>query len=308
MRVTLNRNRWILAGIAASLLASGPVQAQKREDFIALQRDLANLQDEVKQLRKTQDDKLAALQALVQQSLDASSKVSGSISALQTSLTTTLAEQQNKVVAPVAALGLKVDQMGDEFSKVRESVADLGAQLRRLDTKLEDVSTAVRTLNTPPPPPAAAPGSPTATQVEQPPASAEVMFDNARRDFTAKRDELAMPEFIDYLKYYGTSENAHRAQFYIAQIYERHDQFEDAAKAYDAVLERYQPNPFTQEALYYKAVNLQKAKKRNEAIDTYQEFIREYPTNEHVAQARTNLRSLGVSSISPAKPAAKRVR
>lgn len=306
--MTLNGNRWILAGIAASLLAAGPAQAQRREDFIALQRDMASLQDEVKQLRKVQDEKLAALQALVQQALDASSKVSGSIGALQTSLTTTLTEQQSKVVAPVAALGLKVDQMGDEFSKVRESVADLGAQLRRLDTKLEDVSAAVRTLNTPPPPPAATPGSPTATQVEQPPASAEVMFDNARRDYTAKRDKLAMDGFVDFLKYYGTSENAHRAQYYIAEIYSRNDQFEDAAKAYDAVLERYPPNSFTPEALYYKAVNLSKAKKRNEAIDTFQEFIRDYPTSEHVPMARQNLRSLGVSSISPPKPSAKKAR
>ena len=48
-----------------------------------------------------------------------------------------------------------------------------------------------------------------------------------------------MPGFLDYLKYYPNSENGPRAQYYIAEIYNRHDQFEDAAKAYDAVLERY---------------------------------------------------------------------
>src|SRR5438046_1989388 len=145
--------RLLLSAVLVSMLAS----AQKREDFIALQRDVAQLQDQMKQLQKSQDDKMAAVTALVQQALDASGKVSANISTLQSSLTNSLTEQQAKVVAPVAVLSSKVDQLSDDFRGVRENVGELGKALTRLDTKLEDISNIVRTLNQPPPtpPPAA---------------------------------------------------------------------------------------------------------------------------------------------------------
>src|SRR5712692_2184261 len=168
--------------LLAGAVITAPAYAQKREDFIALQRDVAQLQDQMKQLQKSQDDKMAALTALVQQALDASGKVSSNISSLQTSLTTSITEQQGKVVAPVAVLSSKVDQMSDDFRGVRENVGELGKALTRLDSKLEDISTIVRSLNQPapaPPPTAVNAGAP------QPPSgvTAESLFESARRDY-----------------------------------------------------------------------------------------------------------------------------
>src|SRR5437764_15098765 len=111
--------------LLATILVALPSFAQKREDFIALQRDVAQLQDQMKQLQKSQDDKMAAVTALVQQALDASGKVSANISSLQSSLTTSLTEQQAKVVAPVAVLSSKVDQVSDELRSVRENVSEI---------------------------------------------------------------------------------------------------------------------------------------------------------------------------------------
>ena len=73
-------------------------------------------------------------------------------------------DQQAKVVAPVATLGTKVDELSNDTRSIRENVADLATRLGKLDNKLEDISSAVRTLNQPtnvaPPPPAgAAPGA-----------------------------------------------------------------------------------------------------------------------------------------------------
>jgi TolA-binding protein len=286
------------------LLASGTLQAQKREDFIALQRDVAQLQDQMKQLQRSQDEKMAALTALVQQALEASSKVSTSLSTLQTSLSTSLSEQQGRVVAPVAALGTKVDQMSDDFRGVRENVSALSAHLNRLDDKLTDISTAVRTLSAPPaapPPPATATGGPT----PPPGVSAESLYENARRDYSSGKDELALHEFVDYLKYFPETENAPSAQYYIGMIYDRAMQYEDAAKAFDAVLERFPENQRTAESLYMKAVELMKAKQRPEAAAVFKEFLSRYPTNVNAAKAKDHLREPGMS-VPPPKPAAKK--
>src|ERR1700694_3220425 len=79
----------LAALLAAALLPSPPqLQAQKREDFIALQRDGAQLQDQIKQMQADQNLKLTALQSMLQQALDSSSRLSAGMASLQDSLRT----------------------------------------------------------------------------------------------------------------------------------------------------------------------------------------------------------------------------
>jgi TolA-binding protein len=292
----------VLVALAAALLP-GPagLRAQRKEDFLQIQRDVAQLQDQVKQLQRSQDDKIAALETLLRQALDASNALSTSLSTLQTSLTTTLSEQQRGVVAPMAALSKQVEQISDEFGSIRSNMTELGAQIGRLDGKLADISSAIRTLQAPPvappPPISAAPPDP----VPPPGVTPDSLFENARRDYLAKRDDLAMQEFNDYLKYFPQTENAPRAQYHVGMIYDRAEQFDDAAKAFDAVLERFQPNPFTPEAHYMKGVVLMKAKRRTEAASEFQDFLRLYPTSDNAPKARQHLRELGVPATG-AKP------
>lgn len=294
--------RVLTIGSLALTLAGG-LHAQKREDFIAIQRDVAQLQEQVRQLQKAQDEKIAALTALVQQSLTTQEKLAASLGQLQTSLTTTLNEQQSKVVAPMAALGVRVDQMADEFRSVRENVSELGGKLDRLDSKLADVSSAVRTLSAPPaapPPPASADaGAP----APPPGVSAESLFENARRDYLGKHDDLAMQEFNDYLKYFPSTENAPRAQFYVGQIYDRASQHDDALQAFDAVIERFPEGPATADAFYWKAVELSKLNRRSDALAQFNEFVKKYPDDENVPRAKANIRSL---SASPSRNSKKR--
>ena len=94
------------------------LMAQKKEDIVAIQRDLANVEDQVKQLQRAQDEKMAALQTMLQQAVDASGHVNTGSRAVQKELDTRLTDQQTKLVAPLATLGAKVDQMADDFRSV----------------------------------------------------------------------------------------------------------------------------------------------------------------------------------------------
>ena len=141
------------------LLLPAFLSAQKREDILSIQRDVAQIQDQVKQFRASQDQKTAALQSLIQQAIDASGKASAAMAGLERAVADRLNDQQVKIQAPVVTLGTKVDQMSDDLRSVRENVAELSTRLANLDNKLADVSSAVRTLSTPPadpPPPAGA--------------------------------------------------------------------------------------------------------------------------------------------------------
>jgi TolA-binding protein len=296
----------LFVGLLAAAVLTSTASAQKREDFVSLQRDVAQLEDRMKQLQKSQDDKMAALTALVLQALDASGKVSANISTLQSSLTNSLTEQQAKVVAPVAVLSSKVDQLSDDFRGVRENVGELGKALTRLDAKLEDISTIVRTLNQPPPTPPPAPVNPSTPQ-PPPGVTAESLFESARRDQSSGKDELAMNEFLDYLKYFPMTENAPRAQYSIGVLYYRAKQYDDAVKAFDAVLERWAENQSSSEAAYMKGVALMNAGRRADAAAEFKDFIANYPGSDNIGKARDHLRELGGSpGAAKPKPATKK--
>jgi TolA-binding protein len=286
------------------LLMPGWMQAQKREDILSIQRDVAQLQDQLKQMQDGQDQKLAGIQKLLQQALDEQTRLSTSMSAMQRTITDRLNDQSNKVEAPIAVLGTKVDQSAEELRSLRENMANLSTRFGNLDGKLADISSAIRTLGTPaaPPPPGngAAALSPV-TPAAPAGVSAESLFQNAFRDYSSGKDELAMMEFNDYLKYFPQSENAASAQYYVAQIYDRAKQYDDAVQAFDAVLERYPDNPKTPDAQYGKAVDLMKAGHRADASAEFKEFLARYPTHSLAHNAQAHLKELAITTT-PSTP------
>jgi TolA-binding protein len=282
---------------------------QKTENLIiALQRDMSSLQEQMKNLQKGQDEKLAAIQAMLQQAIDGSKGVSTGITSLQHEVDTKLNEQQGKLVMPVATLGTKVDQMQDEFRAVATTMADLVQRFNAQDAKLKDISDAIRTLAAatpaPAPPASAAQGSaPAATAVPDPCTgmSAESLWENGRRDKSKGNLEIAMTEFRSYVSCFGDTANAPSAQYEIGMMYFNNGQYEEAVKAFDDGVTRFPENPQTQEMLYFKAVSLMKADHRTEAGKAFKDYIEHYPQGRHVAAAHQNRRTLGLES-----PARKR--
>ncbi|HTM14408.1 MAG TPA: tetratricopeptide repeat protein [Bryobacteraceae bacterium] len=291
--------------VLSGCLLAPSLLAQKREDILSIQRDVAQLQDQIKQLQTSQDQKLTALESLIKQALDQSNQASASMTALQRTLTDRLNDQQSKVAAPIAVLGTKVDQSSDDVRAVRENLAALSNRVANLDNKLSDISSAVRTLSQPPsaPPPPASGAPPAAGAAPIPPAgtSAESLWLNAFRDYSSGKDDLAMMEFNDYLKYFPTAENAASAQYYVGQLYNRAKMFDDAVQAFDAVLERYPDNPKTPDAMYGKADALAHGGHKSEAAAEFKEFLARFPTHSLARNAQAQLRDLGPAAASRQK-------
>jgi TolA-binding protein len=288
------------------LLALSPalLPGQKRDDILSIQRDVAQLQDQVKQLQAGQDQKMSALEGLIRQAVEQSNSVSVAAGALQRTLTDRLNDQQAKVEAPIATLGMKVDQSADEMRAVRENLADFMRRLATLDNKLADISSAVRTLNTPavaPPPAASAtPSAPAAPAG----VTADALWKRAVRDYTAAKDKQALSEFADFLKYFPDDANAPEGQYYMGLIYDHGEQYDDAAQVFQAVVERYPDSPKAADALYMKGVEYQKGGSDKQAITAYRAFIKQYPKHANVPKAQARLRIL--TAAAPAKATKKR--
>lgn len=269
----------------------------QKNEIIALQRDVASLEEQMRMLQKSQDEKLAAIQALLQQAVDASARVSSSITAMQHEVDTKLNDQQAKLVTPVATLGSKVDQMSNDSLAVATNVADLRKQISALDGKLADISSALRVLAAAQP----ASGPPSAGQAATPAApdpcggmSAESLWESARHDKSAGHLDLAMTDYLNYVKCFGDTANAPVAQYEIGMLYFNGSQYDDAAKAFDDVVERFPENQKTDDALYYKAVSLYRAEHKTEAGKVFKDYVNKYPRGQHIADAHKNLRNLAM--------------
>lgn len=274
------------------------------KDMVELSRDVALLQEQVRSLQRSQDEKLSAIQVLLQQALDAANKANTSVAVLQNNLQQTSKEQQSKVVTTVIDLSTKMDSMTTNFSALQEYVSDISSQVGKLQQQMIDIGNAVKTIQTP----AAAPpsGAPGTTPMQGngpgagasnglPPVPAEQLYQNANRDRNGGNTDLALQEFGDYLKYYGNTELAPNAQFYIAEIHLRQNNLDDALREFDLVLEKYPDNNKTPDALYMKGATLVKMGKRTQGKQEFCELVKRFPSNDLAGKAKTQVKSLGLT-------------
>ncbi len=277
--------------LVSGFMLTGLLQAQSEKDLIReVQRDVAQLSNQLRQYQDAQGQKDAELESLVKQAVDANAKLAASLGTLQQSLTAAIAEQQGKLVQPVNAVGIKVDQLSQSLSALQTSMDEINRRLARNDDRLTEILNNVKTLSAPPPPPptVSLPGGGTATAG----ASADVVYQNAYRDLMSGQNSLAMDEFRAFLAQFPDTENAPKAQYYMGVIYDRGEQYEDAVKAYDAVLERYPENQTTRDALYGKAVALMKLERNADAKEEFASFVKKYPTDDKAAQAKKYVKEL----------------
>jgi len=283
--------------VLAILLVPLACSAASKE-IVELQRDVALLQDQVRTLQRSVDE----LRVLVQQNLDQSNKVNTAVAVLDASLRDRLKEQDKVVVAPIAALGSKVEQMSTDFQGVRESVADMTARMGKLQQQIVDLANTVKVMQAPPAPPPGPAGSPAAGS---PPMPAETLYANAMRDKSGGRMDLALQGFQDYIKYYGNTDLAPNAQFYIGEIHYSQADFESALAEFDAVLEKYPENNKTPDALYMKGLTLVKLGRKTEGAREFRDLLQRYPDSDLATKAKSQLKSLGLSTAAP-KPARRR--
>ena len=290
--------------IALLLFPAASFAASK--EILELNRQLADLTDLVKKLQSSLDEKSNSLDGLQRQTLENAIKAATMVSMLQTGINEKLDQQAKTVGSPVAAVTSKVDTMTSEFSALKESVLDLTKLMQKLDLRIVELSAKIDTIRSPPSAPGAVPvpnagGSP--PQGMQP----QKLYDDAMRDKGGGNLDLALQGFDDYLKYFGATDLAPNAQFQVGEIYYQKNDFENAIKSFDLVLERWPENNKTPDAHYMKGMSLLKSGKRTAAGKEFLDVIDGYPTSDAAAKARTQRKALGLS-VPAAAPAKKRKR
>ena len=297
------RTRWILffgaamlaGALGGALLGPAPAGAVARE-IIELQTGVTQLIQGQQTMQTAITQNAAVQRTLIEQSLDSVNKLS-----------TTLAAVQKNTQDFSAASGARLDTMGTQVQGLSDNVADLQARLGKLDQKLTDIQNTLQNVDSkmaaPPPAPIptgatpspSVPGAAPPIASAAPPASADVLYSNGLRDINGKHYDLAMQEFQDYLKYYGDTDLASNAQFYLGEIGFMQSQFQQALDAYNKVIENYPKSFKTASARMRKGFCLAELGQKAAAIRELRTVVRQYPATDEAKRSAAKLKELGAT-------------
>jgi tol-pal system protein YbgF len=271
-----------------------PARAASKE-IIELQTQVQQLLDMVQRLQSTLDGRFGVLQHLVEQAADNSNQMTVTVNALQ-----------QKINAQSEAGNGKLDAVSGQVQSLNDSLDELKSRIAKLDKSIQDLQAQLQNIQSPPAgvspaavlpagglasPAAGLPGGvPAANQI--PPL--QETFQAGVRDYNAARYEVAAGEFQDVLHYYPLDDLAGTAQFYLGEIAYRQQNYADAIKSYNAVLEGFSGNPKAPAAQLRKGLALLQMNKKDAGIHELRLLIQRHPQTPEAAQARTKLNSLGV--------------
>src|SRR6201998_3550182 len=313
------RHRSVAAVVLAALLALSPVRAHAAsKEIIALQTQVQQLLDMVQRLQSTLDTRFGVLQHLVEQTGDNANQMSQTVTALQQKI-----NQQND------GLSGKIDTTSGQVQSLNDSVDELKTRIAKLDKSIQDLQGQLQNIQSAPPvgaqpapgaipvpadggsAPGNAPGSsgkPTPDGAPMagnaPPATMtpplKETFQAGLRDYNAAKYPVATGEFQDVVHYYPMDDLAGSAQFYLGEIAYRQQDYAEAIKDYNAVLEGFSGNPKAPAAQLHKGFALIQQSKRDAGVHELRLLIQRHPQTPEASQAKAKLTAMGIHSTTAA--------
>jgi TolA-binding protein len=268
--------------------SSLPAHAASKE-IIELQTQVQQLMDMVQRIQSTLDTRLGVITHLAEQTADDANRVTATVNALQA-----------KINSQSEAGGGKIDAVSGQVQSLNDSVDELKSRIAKLDKSIQELQAQSQAQPTQAPTGGApmasgspAPGVPSGAQT--PPL--QETFQAGVRDYNAAHYEVAAGEFQDVLHYYPLDDLAGTAQFYLGEIAYRQQNYAEAVKAYNAVLEGFSGNAKAPAAQLRKGLSLLQMNKKEAGIHELRLLIQRHPQTPEAAQARTKLNGLGVRPV-----------
>jgi tol-pal system protein YbgF len=316
-----------LAGmIAGSAVGPRPAQAVARE-LIELQRDVSTLLQGQKDLQSQMTQDHTVMKTLVEQSSDNVGRLNSTMSSLQKSVQ----DVQANSGARLDTMSTQVQGLSDNLEEIKSRMGKLNQQLVELQNTMQSVDAKISGGAAPPPTSSSPNGgsasyndnsgggnsgngfpttyasrgsvSPGAVSPSNsaPPAaagsapSADTLYSNGLRDITSGKYDLARSEFQDYLRFYGNTDLASNAQFYLGEIAYSQKNYDLAVSEYDKVLTGYPRSFKTAPARLKKALANIELNQKATGVRELREVIKKYPGTEEDRRARAKLKEMGAS-------------
>jgi tol-pal system protein YbgF len=258
-----------------SILSIAPAYGANK-DIIELQTQVTQLQTQMTQMKQSFDERMGVMRNLLEQNTDVTNKVTAAIGALQVSI--------NKQQDDRSGQG---DQLSGQIQALNDTMDELKVRLTKLSKQLEDMQTAQQSMAA-----QQTQAQQQAQAVAQAPAP-DVLYNNALRDYNGGKNDLAIQEFSDYIKFYPDTDLAGNSYFYIAEVQYKTGDYQRAVANYDLVLQNFPSGNKAAAAELKKGFALLELGKQDEATQALKHVIQRYPRTNEATQARERLRKAG---------------
>lgn len=293
----------IVGTLIGSALGPRPASAVSRE-IIELQRDVTALLQGQKDLATQMTQDHTVMKTLIEQSSDNVGRLNATMSTVQKSVQDVQANsgaRLDTMSTQVQGLSDNLEEIKSRLGKLNQQLVDLQNTVQSLDAKISGSSPAGGAPLTPG---GGALGGPTAAgpggtpDVGGPPPSANTLYSNGLRDITSGKYDLARSEFQDYLKFYGTTDLASNAQFYLGEIAYSQKQYDQAVVEYDKVITNYPKSFKLASARLKKGLALIDLGQKQAGIRELREVVKSFPDSDEERRARAKLKEMGVLTTS----------
>jgi tol-pal system protein YbgF len=269
--------------LSAAILASSPAFGVNKETLQMMQQ-LDTLQQMMLNMQKTLDSQTAILRTLIEQANDKINAMGSTVQDLRK------ASEKDS-----ASYNARLDSMTAQIQELSSSLDEAKARMAKLSDQVAQTQTIIQTLNTPPP----APSDGTNPDGGTDPAKASVpdpdtLYKSGLSAFNGGQYQLAVQSFQDYLKYYGDTDLASNAQFYIGDCYYNQKNYSQAIEEYNKCLERYPKGNKLPAAQLKKGYALLAMDQKSAGIRELRSLVARYPTAHESALAAQKLRTLGI--------------
>jgi tol-pal system protein YbgF len=291
----------LAAAICGSLVGPRPAEAVARE-IIELQHDVTTLLQGQKDLATQTTQDHTVMKTLIEQSGDNVGKLNSTMSSLEKSVRDVQANS-----------GARLDTMSTQVQGLSDNLEEIKSRLGKLNQQIVDLQNTVQSLdakisgNAPPTAGStASPSYPSSGGAVSAPAgggsgpsgpapSADTLYSNGLRDITSGKYDLARQEFQDYLKFYGDTDLASNAQFYLGEIAYSQRNYDQAVTEYDRVLTNYPKSFKLAPAHLKKGMALLELGQKNTGVRELRDVVKRYPGTEEERRARAKLKEMGLA-------------
>src|ERR1700688_2679649 len=289
--------------IAGSAVGPRPAEAVARE-LIELQRDVSTLLQGQKDLSTQMTQDHTIMKTLVEQTNDNVGKLNGTMSSLQKSVQDVQANsgaRLDTMSTQVQGLSDNLEEIKSRLGKLNQQLVDLQNTVQSLDAKISGGGSATPSTGASNPggagsQPTGGSGGPSSSPAGAAP-SADTLYSNGLRDITSGKYDLARQEFQDYLKYYGDTDLASNAQFYLGEIAYSQRNYDQAVSEFDKVLNNYPKSFKLAPARLRKGMALIELGQKTSGVRELREVVKRYPGTEEERRARAKLKELGVAAV-----------
>ncbi len=279
----------VLICLVAALTALPPsAQAGTKEEILRLQNDVLALQNQLRLLEKTFNEKTDGLKSLVVQLNDQvgkSNQLLGSISANLESQSSGDKSGNQALLQEIRGLASKIDDSATRISALAQQVAELKVQSKPITQRVFQN-----------------PGADPGTMA----LSADTIYNEAFNDLVQGNLDLAIEGFTAFIKSYPGSEKADDAQYNIGEAYYNSGKYPQAIAAFTRIMNDY-PSGDKVASAYFKRAKAELAiKERDNAIEDLKTVVQKHASSPEAGLAKNELENLGIDLSKPARPATRR--